>query len=974
VATFQQRPGSLVGRAREVAELERALDRLAAGGRCVLQLVGEPGIGKSRLAFELATRAEQRGFLVLDGRAAEFERDIPFGLVVDALNDYLGAVGPSFMQALGDPAVGELAWIFPSLFRFADGTAAARAGAERHRAHYAIRAALERVAAEQPVVLLLDDVHWADPASVELLGHLVRRFNGALLAAFAFRRAPPQLVTALDAAEHSDLALRLELAPLTAQEADALLDPRLDAGRRAALYRESGGNPFYLEELERAASRPGGGQRDWTAVSQPESSGPAPPGVVTAIRNEVSSLPEVARVVLDSAAVAGESFELDLVAVISGQSEPAALLALDELLAADLLRPTAAPRRFRFRHPIVRRTVYETMPGGSRLGAHARAAAALEASGGFLAARAHHVERSAAVGDEAAIALLEAAACSVALRAPPTAGRWLATAVRLLPESAARERRLALLIEASTTLGQAGASEEALVFVEQALPLLARGDTQERARLVVQVAAAKRQTGHPLESRSVLVEALASLDDPDGKEALMLRVELVLGAYFGGDFSEMEDLARALLASARRERDALLTGLAASLASIAGTARGKVAAGMTAFDEAWGAFEAVTDEQLSTRLDLCGWVGLAATWLERGDHALAATRRGLAVARAIGQGAAVPGLLGLEAQTLLMKGRAGEALQVAETATDAALLSGNDQLLMWTLQTAATASTWAGVLDRAVFSAREAVSLADRIQQGFLAPLAHLVLAGALLAAGEAAEARRELDRLDAWPAAALLDLSAGRGWELLALTHLELGDVDAADDIVARAQARAKMWDLPLRTATAECACAAVLLAKGEAARAAASAGDAAGRAAAAGNPLLASRARALEGRALAKGGDPRRAVATLEHALGALQDCGARREADAVARELRRLGRRVRAPARAAAAGLGGLSAREREVADQVAAGKTNRAVAEALFLSEKTVESHLARIYAKLGLRSRVTLAALIERERARELSGS
>ena len=168
--------------------------------------------------------------------------------------------------------------------------------------------------------------------------------------------------------------------------------------------------------------------------------------------------------VLDSAAVAGESFELDHVAAISGQSEAAALLALDELLAADLVRPTAAPRRFRFRHPIVRRTVYETMPGGSRLGAHARAATALEAAGGFLAARAHHVERSAAVGDEAAIALLDEAARSVALRAPLTAGRWLAAAVRLLPESAARERRLALLIEASATLGQAGASEEAIAL------------------------------------------------------------------------------------------------------------------------------------------------------------------------------------------------------------------------------------------------------------------------------------------------------------------------------------------------------------------------------------------------------------------------------------------------------------------------------------------------------------------------------
>ena len=472
----------------------------------------------------------------------------------------------------------------------------------------------------------------------------------------------------------------------------------------------------------------------------------------------------------------------------------------------------------------------------------------------------------------------------------------------------------------------------------------------------------------------MLADALASLDDPAGTEALMLRVELVLGAYFGGDFAEMEELARALLASARQQRNTLLTGLAASLASIAATSRGDVAGGMTAFEEAWGAFEALTDEQLAAGIDLCGWLGLAATWLERGECALAATRRGLAVSRAIGQGAGLAGLLGLEAQALLLKGRAGDALQVAETAMDAALLSGNDQLLMWALQTSATASTWAGALDRAVFSAREAVALAGRTPRDSSRRWLTSCSRVRCWPRATPPEARRELDRLDAEPAATLLDLSAGRGWELLALTHLELGDVDAADDVVARAHARATKWDLPLRTATAECAAAAVLLARGEAARAAATAGDAACRADAADNPLLASRARALEGRALAKDGDARRAVATLEHALGALRDCGARREVDAVARELRRLGRRVRPPARPAAEGLGGLSAREREVADQVAAGKTNRAVAEALFLSEKTVESHLARIYSKLGMRSRVMLAALIERERARELSGS
>jgi DNA-binding CsgD family transcriptional regulator len=96
----------------------------------------------------------------------------------------------------------------------------------------------------------------------------------------------------------------------------------------------------------------------------------------------------------------------------------------------------------------------------------------------------------------------------------------------------------------------------------------------------------------------------------------------------------------------------------------------------------------------------------------------------------------------------------------------------------------------------------------------------------------------------------------------------------------------------------------------------------------------------------------------------------CGARREADAVARSLRRLGRRVARPGRTARGdGLASLSAREREVAEQVAAGKTNRAIAGALFLSEKTVESHLARIYDKIDVRSRVALTALVAQEQAR-----
>ena len=123
-------------------------------------------------------------------------------------------------------------------------------------------------------------------------------------------------------------------------------------------------------------------------------------------------LAEETRIVLDAAAVAGDSFEPELVAAIA--ERPAPVAALDELLRAELIRPTEVPRRFRFRHSIVRRAVYDDTARGWQLGAHARAAAALAAGGAPASARAYHVERSALTGDEEAIALLIDAARTAA--------------------------------------------------------------------------------------------------------------------------------------------------------------------------------------------------------------------------------------------------------------------------------------------------------------------------------------------------------------------------------------------------------------------------------------------------------------------------------------------------------------------------------------------------------------------------------
>ena len=123
--------------------------------------------------------------------------------------------------------------------------------------------------------------------------------------------------------------------------------------------------------------------------------------MVAALTEELGLLSKPTRALLDGAAVAGDPFEPELAAAAAGADEQTATQALDELLARDLVRPTDVPRRFRFRHPLVRRTVYETSPGGWRLDAHERCAAALEERGASPVARAHHVEHAARQGDAA---------------------------------------------------------------------------------------------------------------------------------------------------------------------------------------------------------------------------------------------------------------------------------------------------------------------------------------------------------------------------------------------------------------------------------------------------------------------------------------------------------------------------------------------------------------------------------------------
>ncbi|MCW2954223.1 MAG: family ATPase, partial [Conexibacter sp.] len=155
-------PPRFVGRERELAALDDALARLDGGAAACIEIVGEPGIGKTTLLGRLAETAAARGALVLAGRTAEYERELPFGVLVDALDRHVGGLGPGRLARLEPDLVTELAAVFPSL-----GAAAGPPAARRDRGHYplqrAIRSLLERIAAHGGLVLVLDDLHWVDP-------------------------------------------------------------------------------------------------------------------------------------------------------------------------------------------------------------------------------------------------------------------------------------------------------------------------------------------------------------------------------------------------------------------------------------------------------------------------------------------------------------------------------------------------------------------------------------------------------------------------------------------------------------------------------------------------------------------------------------------------------------------------------------------------------------------------------------------
>ncbi len=973
----------LVGRARELAALVGALDGIEGSRASWVQVTGEPGIGKTRLVGELCEIAEARGALVLGGRGAELERDVPFGIVIDALDDYLGALDESRLADLCGRQLGELCRLFPALAGLAPRAKGEHSTDDaRYPTYRALRALIERLATPGPLVLVFDDVHWADVASIELVSFFVRRPPEArVLLVLSWRPGQaPGLSDALSVRARDHAATALSLGGLAEDEVGELLRGALEPARLAALYSVSGGNPFYAQALAP------GSTAGSVPIHRPSEGGGAqgdamPEAVAAAVRGEIEALAPMARLLAHGGAVVGEPFEVELAARCGGVPQVEASPALDELVAAGVVHPTDSPRRFVFRHPIVRRAIYDSGGPGWNLEAHARAAAALAEWGASITLRAHHLARCAARGDLLSAELLLEAASEVAARAPASAAAWLEVASAIVPhrpETAGT--RLALLIAGARVACLLGDLPGGLEAMTGALELVPAGDAR-RLALVAGCAGAEHGLGRFAEARrrlSATLDELPAAGGAGGVGRASVYVELAVSCLYTLEFGEAKTFAeRAVRESAGRDRvlEATARSLLAFIGASAEQAENRAARADRA--EAAAILDRLGDDDAATRLDALYYLGWAERLVEEYGAAVNHLGRAIALVEAgAGSQWLIPTMIE-QAKALACRGKIAQAKEAAEAAVEMARVSGVDFLLLLALTAEVAALAAAGETEAAVAAGAEALGIGGtgssyhaanvrrqialaRLDggdaEGFLAELAAIDGGGG---GGEGEEGNGDMGTVT--------DGTACRLLEARCQAELALGRTERAGDFAGRAQRLGAQLGLPASSGFANRARARVR------ARVSPEEGLAMAREAAvqferAGAHLEVARTAVLVAELLAACGRTAEALAEYQAAGDALAACGA----DGAARAVRLVRRRLRRVSPAAlrdgvaARGPGALSRREREIAELLADGRTNRQIAARLSISENTVESHVGAILGKLGVNGRGAVARALSRD--------
>ena len=579
--------GAFVGRERELAELVRGLDDAFAGRGSLFLLAGEPGVGKSRLAEELIARTRARGARVLVGRCWEAGGAPAYWPWVQSLRPYLRDADAEVLRSQLREGAVDVARLHPELReRLGDLAPAPAIESEgaRFRLFDSLTAFIKRMAAAQPLVVVLDDLHAADEPSLLLLRFVARELGDSrLLIVGAYRDVDPTLAdplkTTVTELAREPVTRRLALAGLAANDVVRFIElaapgaPAAELG--LSLHAETEGNPLFVGEIVRLLATE---QRLSEAGTGPLA---IPQSVREVIGSRLRHLSSDCDRLLTVASVMGREFDIDPLAAVIGLDRDAVLELLDEAIEARVVSGVSgAVGRVRFAHALIRDAAYHSLTSGRRARLHRQVGEALEALyasdlEAHLAELAHHFYESAAVDgrDKAVGYSRRAGARAVGLLAFEEAARLYQMALAALGADGAAQVRCELLLALGDAQSRSGDAQAAKATFLRAAEL---GRTAGLPELVARAAAGyggRFLWTHAIADERIvplLEDALSGL----GEEHALLRVQLLsrLAAALrhSPTRERREDICREALRIARRIGDppTLANALAATAAAM----------------------------------------------------------------------------------------------------------------------------------------------------------------------------------------------------------------------------------------------------------------------------------------------------------------------------------------------------------------------------------------------------------------------
>lgn len=950
---------ALIGRDDTLQTLEAELKLVKSDAFRVALVSGAGGVGKTRVVAEILAK-HANDALVMSARSYRLGGATSFGPWVEALDRHLRSRSAEQIRQLCGPALDDLAALLPSVGKIAEGKPD---DPNRGRLLDGLAHLFDSLSQERPVLVAFDDLHLADASAWEALRYLGRRLSGAPIGILATARpsglhSRPISREVLVGLEDDRLLTRIELTPLNRSQVAALAHEVLRGYPRSStfvpeplvdwLMERSLGHPLFAIGLLRALADEG------ADLASPHLE-QIPQKLSDRVTLDLQTLDPDRLEVLETLAVIDQRFELDRLQQVTDRPTEQLGLALDALSRAQLVAEHSGGSDLRYEifHPIIQDVIYEGIGSARKRAIHDKVARVLLDSGQLGAAAAHFARAGVQEDDDAVDALFRAMEQAGERNLYQEALAVLETLLEVLPQG---DRRWTRVLDSVTLHSEwvlshlaetdAGAAIETMTRVIDVLEGSddVRGQALARFHLAAFLSFGEARIDEAEQACREAVELFRRAGDRDGE--LLASNELAWIHGCRGDFAANADLSREVLGRAEEE------GLAHAAAVAAGTT-GFVHGVMGRCDQARHFFDHALE--LAVEAD----VSYRVAWSHaQGGHYLALCGH-LEQAISFGKSAltehpSAPDALALEdlGASYWLAGRLSEALEVLEQSAIRRPILGSRRRA-WGSAVAARVHGEMGRSGRALSALERATTTYD---DWFFIWSSWSIWADGWLAwtRGDEPKALTELGRLSEW-----LEAAGALGYEPLVLNDIsemaaELGDLELSEHVSRRGSEVAEQSGSPLSVWLASLVAARLHLVRG-ATQAAIEEATAAGEELdKAGYALLAAGSREVLGRALVSQ-DRSAATEALQRAAGEFDSCGAVWRRDRTVSTLNELGR----PGRRAAAAVYGpesLSPREREVAILTAQGHTAQAVGQKLFIGKRTVETHLANIYAKLGISSK------------------